>query len=332
MLNLHTNKLIKNAGRVALAVYLAAGIVCMSGCSQAVKEASGALEEYENTQEQTDSVGYVYGIPMDENAAIVTDTAVDIYESSNVKSNRITQALYNQPVSILELESGWARVKTVDGSTGWIKSKYIDKDVSGIFGRSYTHRIIVTSKEKSITSRISEGTTMAIVPMGSEFYAFNSSGDAYEVYLSGNRTGWIKSSGIIHVDLNKKIPVTNPEDFAATALRLKGTRYMLNGLSFMGIDAPGLVYVCARINGIDLPRTIEGQMNSGVEIDPNEAKAGDIMFMSFDIEHSEISCVGICTGNGEYIYSGRKAGYVTIGKVSERNNDGIVTAARRVFN
>jgi SH3-like domain-containing protein len=329
MSNLHIRKLIGTAGRFALTACLIADLIFASGCSYSAKEASSVIDEAETTAEQTKSIEYVYGIPMDENAAVVTDTVADIYENPDVKSNRLTQVLCNQPVSTIELESGWAKVKTVDGTTGWIKRKYLNNDISGIYGRSFTHRIIVTSKEKTITSGISGGTTLANAPMGSEFYTFNSSGDAYEVYLSGSRTGWIQSSGIIHVDLGKKIPVTNPEDFASTALRLKGTRFMLNGLSYIGIDAPGLVYICARINGIDLPRTIEGQMQFGVEIDPEAAQAGDIVFMSLD---DKVSCVGICTGNGEYVYSGRKTGYVTIGKIDESNKDGIVTAARRIFN
>lgn len=329
MANLYMQKIIGIAGRIALAVCLMADFMFVSGCSYSAKEASGVIDEAETDAEQTKSIEYIYGIPMDENAAVVTDTVADIYENPDVKSDRLTQVLCNQPVSIIKLESGWAKVKTVDGTAGWIKRKYIDSDISGIYGRSFTHRIIVTSKEKTITSGISGGTTLANVPMGSEFYTFNSSGDAYEVYLPGNRTGWIKSSGIIHVDLDKKIPVTNPEDFASTALRLKGTRFMLNGLSYFGIDAPGLVYICARINGIDLPRTIEGQMQFGVEIDPESAQTGDIVFMFLD---DKISCVGICIGNGEYVYSGRKTGYVTVGKIDEQNKDGIVTSARRIFN
>ena len=40
--------------------------------------------------------------------------------------------------------------------------------------------------------------------------------------LPGNKTGWLRGSGIIHVGLGEMIPVTNAEDFASTALRLKG--------------------------------------------------------------------------------------------------------------
>ncbi|HEX2945354.1 MAG TPA: SH3 domain-containing protein [Clostridia bacterium] len=278
--------------------------------------------------------GYVYGIPMDNSAGIVTAGVADVFASPDIKSVRVTQALYNQPVSVIQKENGWVKVKTVDGSSGWMKSKFLDSDISSIYGRSYTHKIIVTSKEKVILSGPSGGTTRINAPMGAEFYAFNDYDDAYEVFLPGNKTGWLKGSGLIHIKLGEMIPVTNPDDFAATALRLKGTSYLLNGLSAMGIDAPGLVYISARINGINLPRTIEGQLASGTEIGIEDTRAGDLVFLAGtgENEGGHATCVGICTGGGSYLYAGRKTGYVAVGDINRENQDGKVIAARRIFN
>jgi hypothetical protein len=280
------------------------------------------------------AVDYIYGIPMDENAGVVKVSTADVYAAPDVKSARITQALYNQPVSVRQSEGGWSEVSTVDGCSGWMKTKYIDMDVSSIYGRTFTHRIIVTSREKSIYSDHSGGITIAVAPMGSEYYAFNSYDDAYEVFLPGNKTGWFKGSGIIHVKQGELIPVTNADDFAATALRMKGVSYLLNGLSAMGIDAPGLVYICARINGINLPRTLTGQLTSGIGIKPEDAKAGDLVFVAGtgEGESEKVSCVGICIGGGKYIYAGRKIGYVAISDIDGENEEGTVTTARRIFN
>ncbi len=287
----------------------------------------------EDSQSEKQTVDYIYGIPMDENAGVVVSSTADLYVSPDVKSNRITQALLNQPISISSNENGWAQVKTVDGSLGWMKSKNFDNDVSSIYGRMFTHRIIVTSREKSVYSYPSGGITLMVAPMGSEFYAFNSINDSYEVYLPGNRAGWLRGSGIIHVRQDGMIPVTNAEDFASTALRLKGSSYLLSGMSATGIDAPGLVYVCARINGINLPRTIRGQMATGTEIRPEDALIGDLVFLAGTGDKSDdIVSVGICIGGGSYIYAGRKIGYVAIGDINRENQDGIVVSARRIFN
>ncbi len=287
----------------------------------------------EDSQPEKQSVDYIYGIHMDENAGVIVSSAADLYVSPDVKSDRITQALFNQPISIYNNENGWAQVRTVDGSFGWMKSKNFDKDVSSIYGRMFTHRVIVTSREKPVYAYPSGGITLLVAPMGSEFYAFNSIDDSYEVHLPGNKTGWLRGSGIIHVRVDGVIPVTNAEDFASTALRLKGSSYLLRGMSAAGIDAPGLVYVCARINGVNLARTIKGQMKAGTEIRPEDAVIGDLVFLAGTGDKSEeIVSVGICIGGGSYIYAGRKIGYVAIGDIDSENQDGIVVSARRIFN
>lgn len=298
--------------------------------------------------EEGRTIEYIDGIPMDENAAVVTVSVADVYEEPGVKSLRVTQVLCNQPVSVIRQSNGWAMVKTISGITGWIRTKFISDDISSISGRLYTYRIVVTSREKTVYSRPGSGATMVNAHMGTEFYAFNSSDDAYEVFLPGNRTGWIKGSGIIRIDPpNGEIPVTNAGDFASTALRFKGISFMLNGLTSLGIDAPGLVYICARINGIDLPITLEGQMHSGVEIPLEKVQAGDLVFLAekasvqetpgtgetgeTEGEELKITSVGICTGGSNYIYAGRKTGYVAIGDLYRENPDGIAVMARRIF-
>lgn len=315
-------------------VLLAIIISCLSGCVGHMGEAAAVNGPDSADGNSSSSANYIYGIPMDETAGVITQNVADIYFRPDVKSNRLTQALYNQPVSVLQQESGWARVTTVDGITGWIKLKLIDRDISSIYGRSYTHRIIVTTRSKVVTSNPSGGITYMDAPMGTEFLSFNSSSDAFEVLLPEKKTGWIKGSGIIHVGLNEKVPVTNADDFASTALRLKGASYLLNGMSELGIDAPGLVYICARINGIDLPRTVSGQLDSGTEIKPEEAQAGDLVFLAGTGEGEEdtITSVGIGIGGGSYIYASRKIGYVAVADINEVNPDGKIVAARRIFN
>lgn len=275
--------------------------------------------------------GYVNGISMDSSAGVINDTVADIYTDSDVKSKRITQVLFNQPVSILEEKNGWLRVLTVDGSKGWTRSKFVDRDTRSIFGRSFLHKIIVTAKDKSIYSDPISGITLKDVVMGTELYTFNDSGTAYEVYLPGNTTGWIRGSGIIHVDLNTDTPLTSNEDFAASALKFKGSSYLLNGMSYLGIDSMGLIYICARINGIVLPRDLEGLKQSGTKIAINEIVAGDLVFLSPDGDDKSIVSIGICVGNGQYLHASKVLGYVRLDGLNESGSEGKPAFARRIF-
>ena len=300
-----------------------------TGCT-AAKEKTVPVSAAAQSEESAAPVK-VYGIPMDEKAAVIADSMVDIFSEPDVQSERITQSLYNQPVSILDEKSGWARVAVVDGSRGWVRIKFLDRDISSIYGKESNHRIVVTSKEKSVFSSPSGGYTVKDVAMGTELLSFNDYSGAYEVYLPGSRTGWLRGSGLMHIEMNSRVPVTKKEDFVATALKFKGTSYLLSGLSSMGMDSSGLVYISARINGVNLSRNIGGQYLSGSSVDIGEAREGDLVFLAPGGDSKAPACVGICIGNGSYIYAGRLAGYVTISSLNDINMEGQIIAIRRIF-
>lgn len=312
----------------AIFVFILLMFAALTGCSAAEEKTTpvAAVGEPENTAPVR-----LYGIPVDDRTAVIADSIVDVFSEADVRSERITQALYNQPVSILDEKGGWARVAVVDGSRGWVRTKFLDRNIASIYGRDANHRIVVTSKEKSIFSSPSGGYTVKDVVMGTELLSFNDYNGAYEVYLPGNRTGWLRGSGIMHIEMNNRVPVTKKEDFVATALKFKGTSYLLNGVSSMGIDSSGLVYISAKINGVDLSRNIGGQYLAGSSVDIEEAREGDLVFLSPDGESGTPACVGICIGNGSYIYAGRLKGYVTITGLNEVNMEGEITAIRRIF-
>ena len=307
-------------------------IIILTGCTAASREVSGsnALQGGESSASNSEP-SEVNGIAINESAAVITDMVVDIFAEPDVRSQRIAQAIYNQAVSILEEDGGWVRIAAADGSEGWVRTKFVDTDISSISGRAYTHRIIITAKEKSIFSGPTTGITLKEVVMGSVFYAFNNSDNAYEVYLPGDATGWLRGSGIIHVGLGADVPMTTGADFAASALKFKGTSYLLNGLSSMGIDSPGMIYICSKVNGRDLPRDLTEQMKYGKEIALDSIDTGDIVFLSESEDKGNISGAGIYLGNGQYIHASRASGYVRLEGLNDSGSDGKPVFARRIF-
>ena len=307
-------------------------ILVFTGCGTASREVAGSKAAQEEQSAAVISVpDEVNGIAVNESTAVVTDMMVDVFSEPNVRSQRITQVIYNQAVSILSEEGSWIRIAAADGGIGWVRSKFIDRNISSINGRSYTHRIIITGKEKSIFSDPSGGITVKDAVMGTVFYAFNNSGTAYEVYLPDNMTGWLRGSGIIHVGLDAGVPMTSGEDFAASALKLKGTSYLLNGLSAMGMDSPGMIYICSKINGLNLPRDLKGQIHYGEEISLDSIAVGDIVFLGESEDINNISGAGIYLGNGQYIHASRALGYVRLEGLNESGSDGKPLFARRIF-
>lgn len=305
-------------------------IIILSGCMPESREASGSTAGQGKIPAVIKSEQeMVNGIAIDKSSAVVKETVADVFAEPDVRSQRITQVIYNQAIKILTIEGSWARIAAHDGSAGWIRTKFIDSDISSISGRSYTHRIVIIGREKSIFSGPTGGITIKDAVMGSVFYAFNSSDNAYEVYLPGNITGWIRGSGIIHIGLEADIPITSGADFAASALKHKGTSYLVNGLSSMGIDSSGMIYISARVNGINPPRDLKKLAEFGEEVQLDSIETGDIVFLGD--EKDNIQDAGIYLGNGQYIHSSKTQGYVRLDGLNDSGSDGKPVFARRIF-
>ncbi|NTV89608.1 MAG: C40 family peptidase [Clostridiales bacterium] len=311
---------------LTLTVLLVSSAFPLTGCSFPGAGNSGASTGGTDAE----IAGTIDGIVMDESAGVVAESVCDVFEQPDVKTNRITQVFYNQPVEIRQKKEGWYEIKAADGSIGWIKSKYILGDVSSIYGRSYTHRIIITSREKSIFSSPSGGVTLKEAVMGTEFVSFNENGESYEVYLPGDKTGWLGGSGMIHVEKGSDIAKTSGKDFAATAKKFKGMSYLLNGLSSQGIDSAGITYVCARINGIKVPRYLEGQAALGNEAEIDNMREGDILF--FYNTGAEVPAFsGIVCDSSQIIFSSSSTGYVKVTGLTDASLQGYDIKVRRLF-
>lgn len=317
----------KKAVKTTFAI-ISAMMLLLSGCGKNGAPASANQPDADFT-----GINVIFDLKIDENTGVVLESIADVFSEPDVRSERVTQVICNQPVSILEEGGEWLLINTADGSRGWIRAKYITKNIASIYGRTYSHEIVITSKEKSIYSHASGGVTLLEAAMGSVFLAFNEDDGAYEVYLPGNRTGWVSGSGIIHINKEDEISVTTGHDFATSALKFKGVSYLYNGVGFLGVDSAGLNYICAFVNGIKLPRTLEEQAEYGEKVDIENKRMGDILF--FHEPKSEdkavFSAIVVDGGGDSLIYCNSSVGYVKTGTLSDFDSQGYIIKARRIF-
>lgn len=265
------------------------------------------------------------------NMAVVIDTVVDVFEEADTKSRRISQALYNQPLQIIEEKEYWTKVKLVDGCTGWIKSKYLDGDCTSIMASNYKYRIVVTAKRKNIRWGAGNNVVAKDVVMGSEFYTQGKRDGGYEVALPQGQKGWIDVSGTIELETADQIPKTEALDFITTADKFRGATYQLGGISSWGVDASGLTYICAKINGVNLPREVNAQYEAGREVKLEEAAAGDLIFFSTNEDQKDISHVGILLGDEKFLHANKSKGMVAVSMLSESYYQKRIVGIRRVF-
>ena len=148
--------------------------------------------------------------------------------------------------------------------------------------------------------------------MNTVLYADIKREGVYQVALPGGDSGWIGSSGVIELSTRGTTEEVSSRYFVSSVLTFVNAKYIENGMSIDGASVNGAVYVCAEINGIEIPRTMEGQAQAGIEVIPEpdavtgeimieQILPGDIIFLSGpgkDPGDSKIYEMAVCTDTG----------------------------------
>ncbi len=307
-------------------LYLLIAVQIFAGCSIIDRQTSSDI--LQNT-ESPEVINKRY-----EDKAVIIDTVVDIFAQADINSERITQGLFNEPVTVLEEKDTWTKVKTVDGSYGWLRSKFIDRDCTSVKKELYSDRIVITGTIKTVYTNYGGGATLKEAVMGTEFFIKGKRKNYYEVVVPGNLTGWVEVKNTIQLNAKDSIPKTSAGDFAATAEKFKGTQYLLGGVGArQGMDCSGVVYICAKINGVDLPRGAIEQFEAVKEgpLNMGDIKSGDLLFFSANEEQSEVSDVGIYIGDNQILFDNKAKGSIGYTKLDEGNLMKRIVGIKRIF-
>ena len=271
--------------------------------------------------------------PYDEYTAVVVNTTVDVYSEPDRTSKRLTQLLFDEPVRILEETDLWARL-SVDGRIdGWVRKRGLDGDWTCVDKRRYSNRIIITDREKQIYSHPRNGVVIRDVGMGTELFVVGKSDNVYQVALPGNLTGWISENGVFQLSADESIKKTTADIFAQSCSKFRGVSYLLGGLSFLGVDGAGMVYIAAKVNGVRLPREYEGQYSRGdfVEEGLDGVEVGDVLFFTANNQSTVISDAGVYMGDGQFIHANQHTGKVQYELIGDLFVQQRIFAVKRYF-
>lgn len=266
-----------------------------------------------------------------ESAAVITEAVVDLFEKPDILSARISQVLFNQVVSIVGEENSWTNIRLLDGTSGWVKSKYVNKDTGSVTDGSINNRIVVTAKTVDIYTGNNNAVNYKKIVLGTELYSNGKTKTGYNVLLPDNKSGWVAEGGVIAIPIEDNvIPRTTNEDFVQTIKKFDGTIFIMGGVSRWGIDSQGLLYICSKINGVDIPRNINEMKKSGTAVEEKDLQAGDIIFFSSDSTKKDVYDAGVYVGDNKFIHSNTTKGVMTETLEDTYYKDRIC-AIRRIF-
>ena len=244
---------------------------------------------------------------------VVIDSTVALMTLPEPDSKRIAEVLYNEPVKYLSSsKNGYCKIQTQDGLTGYVKEGSLIEETDSIEPDTHKFKLIVSDPSKNIMTHASNGTLIKKVMMNTVLYADIKREGVYQVALPGGDNGWIGSSGVIELSPRGTTEEVSSRYFVSSVLTFVNAKYIENGMSIEGASVNGAVFVSAEINGIEIPRTMEGQAQAGVEVIPepdavtgeimiDQILPGDIIFLSSPKKapgDTEIYEMAVCTDTG----------------------------------
>jgi len=278
---------------------------------------------------------------------VVIDSTVSLMALPEPDARRIAEVLYNEPVKFIsDSKNGYCKIQTADGLVGYVKASSLIEETDSIEPDIHQYKLIVSDPSKNIMTHASNGTLIKKVMMNTVLYADIKREGVYQVALPGGINGWIGSSGVIELQPRAETEEVSSRYFVSSVMTFVNAKYIENGMSVDGVSVNGAVYVSAEINGIEIPRTMEGQAEAGIEVIPEpdavtgqimieQILPGDILFLSSPKKSpgdKEIYEMAVCTDTGTLFMLSTAGTTVRLRKFESGDNicERIITI-RRIF-
>ncbi|MDD4170256.1 MAG: NlpC/P60 family protein, partial [Desulfotomaculaceae bacterium] len=230
-----------------------------------------------------------------------------------------TQAVYGEPLVILERQGDWLKVAAINqksalneyGYPGWVPAAHIVinqtylRDLKNLPGAVAAKPVIKLYLNKELTGASVELCYQTRLPILEEHEG------TVTVRNPDGNTGYLSGQ-----DVKKSRKLTFSRDaIISEAKRFLGVRYIWAGTSSYGFDCSGFTMRLYQSQGVSLPRDADEQAREGVAVARNKLLPGDLLFFAAKGGRGQIHHVGMYTGDGMMIHSPSSSSTVRLDRI-----------------
>jgi len=237
-------------------------------------------------------------------SATVAIPVANMYSSASEDSDVVSQAIYGSDVTVLEESGGWAKVRTNDDYSGWMRLDTTVRMAGERDDDSHSTKTVRVNSQLANLYRETDVTAhrpVLTVPFETrlEVESEGKGDDAgwFQVRLLDGQKAWIQAG-----DVTTDFHPLSIEESIALAKRFLGVTYLWGGRSSLGYDCSGFTQMLVRSRGINMPRDADLQAAwTGVTpVDRKRLRAGDLLFFGSAPDH--ITHTGMYIGKGQFIH------------------------------
>jgi cell wall-associated NlpC family hydrolase len=219
-----------------------------------------------------------------------------------------TQALYGDPVVVLETRGDWTKVavpsqpSSLDarGYPGWLPTGQVALHPS-VTAATAANVARVTARSTVLHDAAAPARALITVSYNTRLPVLASAPTVTTVATASGGRALVATADIAAVAPGA--PAPTGADLVASAQLFSGLDYLWAGTSGYGFDCSGFTETVYAAHGITIPRDADDQARAGTPVAEGQLQPGDLLFYASDHGRGLIHHVAMYVGGGRMIQS-----------------------------